>query len=53
MPPEQKDIVRETWEQVGTIAEIAASLSYDRLFEVDPTIRPLLHRSIWLRREKN
>ena len=42
MTPEQKDdIVRETWEQVGTIAEIAASLFYDRLFEVDPTIRPL------------
>lgn len=41
MTPEQKDIVRETWEQVGTIAEIAASLFYDRLFAVDPTIRPL------------
>ena len=41
MTPEQKDIVRETWKQVETIAEPAASLFYGRLFELDPTIRPL------------
>ena len=41
MNQEQKDIVRETWALVMPIADTAATLFYDRLFEIDPTTRPL------------
>lgn len=41
MKQEQKEIVRETWALVMPIADTAATLFYDRLFEIDPTARPL------------
>jgi nitric oxide dioxygenase len=41
MTPEQKTAVRETWKRVVPIADAAAGLFYDRLFEIDPTTRPL------------
>jgi hemoglobin-like flavoprotein len=41
MTPEQKMIVRDTWHQVLPMADTAARLFYDRLFEIDPTTRPL------------
>jgi hemoglobin-like flavoprotein len=41
MTPEQNEIVRETWSHVTPIADTAAKLFYDRLFEIDPTTRPL------------
>ena len=53
MTPEHKDIVRETWEQVGTVAEIAVTLFYNWLFKLDPTIRPLFASVDMLHREKN
>ncbi len=41
MTPQQKDLVRGTWEQVLPIADTAAALFYGRLFEIDPSTRPL------------
>lgn len=41
MTPEQNEIVRETWSHVAPIADTAAKLFYERLFEIDPTARPL------------
>ena len=41
MSPEQKALVKETWHEVAPMAETAARLFYDRLFEIDPTTRPL------------
>ncbi|NKB56228.1 MAG: hemin receptor [Alphaproteobacteria bacterium] len=41
MTPEQKTIVQETWTQIAPIAGKAAQLFYGRLFEIDPTTRPL------------
>lgn len=41
MTPEQTTIVQETWKQVAPIADRAAGLFYDRLFEIDPTTRPM------------
>lgn len=41
MTKEGNDIVRESWARVMPIADTAASLFYDRLFEIDPTTRPL------------
>jgi hemoglobin-like flavoprotein len=39
--PAQKKLVQTTWTQMVPIADIAAAMFYDRLFEIDPTTRPL------------
>lgn len=41
MTPRQKTLVQETWRQVEPIADEAASLFYDRLFEIDSGLREL------------
>ncbi len=41
MTPEQIDLVTTTWNQVVPIADTAATLFYDKLFELDPALRPL------------
>jgi len=41
MTPAQKKLVQTTWTQVVPIADIAAAMFYDRLFQIDPTTRPL------------
>ena len=41
MTPNQIDTVRGTWAKVAPIADQAAVLFYDRLFEIDPTVEPL------------
>jgi len=37
----QKELVQKSFAQVRPIAETAAALFYRRLFELDPTLRPL------------
>lgn len=34
-------IVQESWEKVVPIADAAAAMFYNRLFEVEPTLRPM------------
>jgi Globin len=41
MSPEQKALVKETWRKVTPLADTAARLFYDRLFDIDVTTRPL------------
>ena len=41
MTPEQTLIVRETFAKVEPISEAAAALFYGRLFELDPSLRPM------------
>ena len=41
MSPEQKQIVRNTWQEVAPQGDAAAQLFYNRLFEIDPSSRPL------------
>ena len=41
MTPTQKRLVQDTFAQVAPISETAAKLFYDRLFLLDPTLRPL------------
>lgn len=41
MTPEQKALVQETWRHVVPIADVAASLFYGRLFQIDPSTRDL------------
>jgi hemoglobin-like flavoprotein len=38
---EQKEMVRSTWAMVVPISDDAAKLFYGRLFEIDPSTRPL------------
>ena len=41
MSPEQKALVKETWRQVAPMADTAARVFYDRLFEIDATTQLL------------
>ncbi|WP_419913763.1 globin domain-containing protein [Hoeflea sp.] len=41
MNRDQIAIVQDTWQQVLPIAEVAADLFYDRLFELDPDVKDL------------
>jgi hemoglobin-like flavoprotein len=41
MTPQQKILVAENWKHVVPIADTAASMFYDRLFELDPQVGEL------------
>lgn len=41
MTPEQAQLVKSSWQQVIPIAGKAAELFYGKLFELDPSVRPL------------
>ena len=45
MTPTQIESIRASWTSVEPIADVAATLFYDRLFELDPTIRRLFGRT--------
>lgn len=46
MTPEQITLVKTTWSQVVPIKEKAAELFYGKLFELDPTVRPMFTNDI-------
>lgn len=46
MTPTQIDLVGTSWAKVVPIAETAAELFYGKLFELDPTLRPLFKGDI-------
>jgi hemoglobin-like flavoprotein len=41
MSPEEKATLRTTWAMVAPISDAAANLFYDRLFVLDPSLRPM------------
>jgi hemoglobin-like flavoprotein len=41
MTPEQVQLVKSSWQQVVPIADKAAELFYGKLFELDPSVKPL------------
>ena len=41
MTKKQRRLVRDSFEMVEEIADIAAALFYSRLFEADPSLRPM------------
>lgn len=41
MTPEQITLVKSSWEMVMPIADKAAELFYGKLFELDPSLKPL------------
>ena len=45
MTPRQQTLIRESWAQVAPIAGAAATIFYDRLFELDPSLRRLFSRT--------
>ena len=46
MTPEQITLVKTTWTQVLPIKEKAAELFYGKLFEMDPTVKPMFTSDI-------
>jgi hemoglobin-like flavoprotein len=48
----QRELVQATWTQVLPIQEAAAALFYDRLFKLDPTLRPLFPPELREQRKK-
>lgn len=45
MTPKQKQLVRQTWAQVLPVADQAAALFYQRLFNIDPSARALFRET--------
>jgi hemoglobin-like flavoprotein len=45
-------LVQRTWEQVVPIADTAAQLFYDRLFELDPSLRSMFASDMTEQRKK-
>jgi hemoglobin-like flavoprotein len=43
--PRQQTHIRESWAEVAPIADTASSIFYDRLFELDPSLRRLFSRT--------
>jgi hemoglobin-like flavoprotein len=53
MTPHQVEIIRTSWTAVEPIADVAANLFYDRLFEQDPAIRRLFRKTDMAAQKKN
>jgi hemoglobin-like flavoprotein len=45
-------LVQESWEKVVPIADAAAQLFYNRLFELDPSLRPMFATDMTEQRKK-
>jgi hemoglobin-like flavoprotein len=46
MTPKQINLVQNTFEMIVPIANLAASLFYGRLFELEPSLRPMFKGSL-------
>ncbi len=46
MTPEQKTLVQESFEKVAPISEQAAAIFYGKLFELDPSLKPMFKGDI-------
>jgi len=52
MTPEQKSLVQSTFQLVLPIADTAAVIFYDRLFELDPSLRHMFRGDMKEQRQK-
>jgi nitric oxide dioxygenase len=52
MNPDQVRLVQQSFVQVAPIADTAATLFYDRLFDTAPAVRPLFHGDMAEQRRK-
>jgi len=46
MTANEKKLVQESFAKVSPIADVAAALFYDRLFELDPSLRPMFRGNL-------
>ena len=53
MTPRQVELIRTSWTSVEPIADVAATLFYDRLFEGDPAIRRMFRSTDMAAQKKN
>ena len=53
MTPIQIELIRTSWVSVEPIADVAATLFYDRLFEQDPAVRRLFRKTDMAAQKKN
>jgi len=53
MTPRQKDLVKSSFAAVEPIADVAASIFYDRLFALDPEVRRLFAATDMAAQRKN
>ena len=52
MTSQQKDLVQSSFAKVAPIADIAANLFYQKLFELDPRLRPLFKQDMREQKKK-
>jgi hemoglobin-like flavoprotein len=52
MNPKQIALVQRSWNDVLPIAETAAQMFYERLFDLDPSLRPLFKSDMTRQRHK-
>ena len=52
MLPKQKMLIQKSWSQVVPIADQAAAIFYQRLFEIDPSTRPLFNTTDMVQQRK-
>ncbi len=52
MTPEQKTLVQDSFAKVAPIADQAAGLFYERLFEIDPALRPMFPENMAEQKKK-
>lgn len=52
MTPEQVELVQTTFAKVAPISATAAKLFYDRLFEIDPDVRPFFKTDLTIQGQK-
>jgi len=53
MTPRQVELIRTSWTAVEPIADVAATLFYDHLFEADPAIRRMFRSTDMAAQKKN
>jgi len=46
MTPEQVTLVQESWKKIVPIRDMAAVLFYSRLFDIDPSLKPLFPKPL-------
>jgi hemoglobin-like flavoprotein len=52
MTPKQVALIQSSWSEVEPISDVAATLFYERLFDLDPTIRRLFRRTDMVQQRK-
>lgn len=52
MNPHQIELVQATWQKIVPIQDTAADLFYGRLFELDPSLRPLFSQDMREQKKK-